>query len=42
MDLFRSFHQVGVTLIVSTHDEASVGQLGGRHVRLGAGALLDA
>ena len=42
VDLFRSFHQVGVTVLLSTHDEASLGHLEARRVRLGAGELLAA
>ena len=40
VDLFRSFHQVGVTVLLSTHDETSLGRLEGRRVRLGAGEVL--
>jgi cell division transport system ATP-binding protein len=39
VDLFVSFHQVGVTVLLSTHDAASLGRLGGRRVALAAGAL---
>jgi cell division transport system ATP-binding protein len=39
VDLFLSFHQVGVTVLLSTHDEASLGRLGGRRVALAAGKL---
>ncbi len=39
MDLFVSFNQVGVTVLLSTHDEASLGRLGCRRVALAAGAL---
>jgi cell division transport system ATP-binding protein len=42
VDLFRSFHQVGVTVLLSTHDEASLGRLEARRVRLAAGELLAA
>lgn len=41
MDLFVSFHQVGVTVLLSTHDEASLGRLGCRRVTLTSGAVLD-
>jgi cell division transport system ATP-binding protein len=37
--LFRSFHLVGVTVIVATHDEQLAARLQPRHVRLVAGAL---
>ena len=39
LDLFASFHQVGVTVLVSTHDEAALGRLGCRRHALTAGAL---
>jgi len=39
VDLFVSFNQVGVTVLLSTHDEASLGRLGCRRVALQAGAL---
>ncbi|MDQ3027439.1 MAG: ATP-binding cassette domain-containing protein [Pseudomonadota bacterium] len=39
VDLFVSFNQVGVTVLLSTHDEASLGRLGCRRVALAAGAL---
>jgi cell division transport system ATP-binding protein len=39
VELFLSFHQVGVTVLLSTHDEASLGRLEGRHIRLAAGEL---
>jgi cell division transport system ATP-binding protein len=39
LELFASFHQVGVTVLLSTHDEASVTRLGCRRVALAAGTL---
>jgi len=39
VELFVSFHQVGVTVLVSTHDEASLGRVPGRRLALSAGAL---
>lgn len=39
VDLFVSFNQVGVTVLLSTHDEASLGRLGCRRVGLAAGLL---
>lgn len=42
VDLFASFHQVGVTVLLSTHDEASLGRLGCRRVGLAAGVLAGA
>ncbi|MGZ5031856.1 MAG: cell division ATP-binding protein FtsE [Usitatibacter sp.] len=41
LDLFVSFHQVGVTVLMSTHDEASLGRLGCRRVALAGGAVSD-
>lgn len=37
--LFASFHQLGVTVLISTHDEASLAQLACRRVALAGGAL---
>ncbi|HUP96915.1 MAG TPA: ATP-binding cassette domain-containing protein [Usitatibacter sp.] len=42
VDLFNSFNQVGVTVLLSTHDEASLDLLGCRRVMLAAGAVLPA
>ena len=42
VDLFVSFNQVGVTVLLSTHDEASLGRLGCRRVALAAGTLASA
>ena len=39
MELFRSFHQVGVTVLLSSHDEASLAHLGARRLALAQGAL---
>ncbi len=39
VDLFVSFNQVGVTVLLSTHDEASLGRLGCRRVALNGGKL---
>jgi cell division transport system ATP-binding protein len=39
MDMFRSFHQVGVTLFIATHDEALVARYGGRRLHLQQGRL---
>jgi cell division transport system ATP-binding protein len=39
VDLFVSFNQVGTTVLLSTHDEASIGRLGCRRVALAAGTL---
>jgi cell division transport system ATP-binding protein len=42
VDLFVSFNQVGVTVLLSTHDEASLGRLGCRRVALEAGRVAAA
>ena len=39
VELFKSFHQVGVTVLMSTHDEASLARLACRRVALEAGTL---
>lgn len=39
MNIFRSFHQVGVTLLVSTHDETILRQFPGRALALKHGEL---
>lgn len=39
MDIFKSFHQVGVTLLISTHDEDSLQQHGTRTLTLKHGEL---
>ena len=39
VDLFVSFNQVGVTVLLSTHDEASIARLGCRRVALQNGAV---
>ncbi|NTV94929.1 MAG: cell division ATP-binding protein FtsE [Thiobacillus sp.] len=39
MDMFQTFNQVGVTVIVSTHDLALVGRYGGRVINLADGRL---
>ncbi len=42
VDLFVSFNQVGVTVLLSTHDEASLGRLGCRRIALAAGRITAA
>ncbi len=39
MNIFKSFHQVGVTLLISTHDEAILRQFPARALTLKAGTL---
>ncbi len=41
LDLFASFHQLGVTVLVSTHDEAALGRLRCRRLALKAGTVSD-
>lgn len=40
MNIFKSFHQVGVTLLISTHDESILRQYQGRTIALKHGELL--
>ena len=40
VDLFASFNQVGVTVLMSTHDEASLGRLGCRRIALESGVVV--
>jgi cell division transport system ATP-binding protein len=42
VDILLSFNQVGVTLVVATHDEALVARLGRRVLQLAAGRLVSA
>jgi cell division transport system ATP-binding protein len=42
LDLFLSFHQLGVTVMLSTHDQAALGRLGCRRVALTHGAMAGA
>jgi cell division transport system ATP-binding protein len=42
IDLFVSFHQVGVTVLLSTHDPVTLGRLQGRHIALAAGNVAAA
>jgi len=39
MNIFRSFHQVGVTLLISTHDEGVLRQFPARALHLKHGEL---
>lgn len=39
MQLFQSFHQVGVTVLIATHDAHGIATLGGRVLRLDHGVL---
>lgn len=40
MDLFREFNQVGVTMMIASHDLALVSRMGGRMLRLHQGKLI--
>jgi len=40
MNIFKSFHQVGVTLLISTHDEAILRQYPARALAIKAGELV--
>ncbi|MEQ1517355.1 MAG: ATP-binding cassette domain-containing protein [Usitatibacteraceae bacterium] len=40
IDLFKSFNQVGVTVLLSTHDEVGLARLNCRRVMLGQGKLI--
>jgi cell division transport system ATP-binding protein len=40
MDMFRAFHEVGVTLLISTHDHGLIHRYGGRNVQLAYGKLV--
>ncbi len=40
LELFLSFNRVGVTVLLSTHDESSLAQLGGRRLALRGGQLV--
>ena len=42
MNIFKSFHQVGVTLLISTHDEAVLRQFPARAIALKHGELQSA
>ena len=41
MNMFKDFHRVGTTLVISTHDERAIQALGGRIVQLDHGKLAD-
>jgi cell division transport system ATP-binding protein len=42
LDLLLSFNRVGVTVLLSTHDESTLGQLGGRRLEIRSGRLAAA
>ncbi|KAB2308600.1 cell division ATP-binding protein FtsE [Betaproteobacteria bacterium SCN2] len=39
LNMFRDFHRVGTTLVISTHDERAIQAMGGRVVQLDHGTL---
>ena len=41
LDIFAAFNQVGVTVLVATHDEALIGRFAKRVLRLAKGALVQ-
>jgi cell division transport system ATP-binding protein len=41
MNMFRDFHRVGTTLVISTHDERAIQAMGGRVVHLDHGRLVS-
>ncbi len=41
MTMFKDFHRVGTTLVISTHDERAIQALGGRIVHLDHGKLVE-
>jgi cell division transport system ATP-binding protein len=40
MNMFKDFHRVGTTLVISTHDERAIQALGGRIIQLDHGKLV--
>jgi ABC-type ATPase involved in cell division len=40
MDMFRAFNQVGVTVILTTHDQDLIHRYGGRGIALSGGKLV--
>lgn len=41
MEMFKAFNQVGVTMLIATHDEHTIGRMGGRTIHLNQGELLS-
>ena len=41
LDIFAAFNQVGVTVLVATHDEALIGRFAKRVLRLARGSLVE-
>lgn len=42
LSMFKDFHRVGTTLVISTHDERAIQAMGGRIVQLDHGRLVEA
>jgi cell division transport system ATP-binding protein len=42
LDLFTSFHRVGVTVLLSTHDEGALGHLACKRIALSRGMIAGA
>ena len=42
MDMFRAFNEVGVTLLISTHDPSLIQRYGGRQINLAYGKRVEA
>jgi cell division transport system ATP-binding protein len=41
LEIFAAFNQVGVTVLVATHDEALIGRFAKRVLRLAKGGLVE-
>ena len=41
LNMFKDFHRVGTTLVISTHDERAIQAMGGRVIHLDHGRLAD-
>ena len=41
LEIFAAFHQVGVTVLVATHDESLIGRFARRVLRLAGGNLVQ-
>ncbi len=39
MEMFKAFNQVGVTMLIATHDEHTIARMGGRTIHLNQGEL---
>ena len=41
LEIFAAFNQVGVTVLIATHDEALIGRFARRVLRLAGGQLVE-